>query len=422
MDTGPLEKGTKGSLKRKTQNIMQEVKPFKSDHHQTGLSVLSGLKVVELASVLAGPSVGMFFAELGAQVIKVENPSTNGDVTRSWMSAKESPDSPISAYFSSVNWGKKSVLLNLSLPPDRRRLDKLLAEADILLVSYKPGDAQKFGLDYPALNSRFPQLIYGEITAYGQEDRRAGYDAILQAECGFTYINGQPDGPPTKMPVALVDVLAGHQLKEGLLLALLQRERTGKGACVSVSLQHAGVSALVNQAANWLVAGQIPQRMGSAHPNIAPYGTLFPCKNGEYIVLAVGSDAQFKSLCEVIGLGKLAIDPRYNQNSERVKNRKALENTLKDTISQIDQTTLLEALHKRKVPAGAVKNMESVFAQPGVQELIIEGKVKSAEPDSVENIEKETPVRGVRSAVFKVNGKFPGGILSAPPALGDGEY
>ncbi|MFM8347797.1 MAG: CaiB/BaiF CoA transferase family protein, partial [Bacteroidota bacterium] len=221
--------------------------------------MLKDIRVIELASVLAGPSAGQFFAELGAEVIKIENPATGGDVTRSWKSAGEQTDDR-SAYFSCCNWGKKSVLLDLHLSDDRDKLYRLVATADIVIASYKPGDAEKLGVDYDTLSVLNPGIIYGQITGYSGGDDRVGYDAVIQAEAGFMDLNGEAEGEPVKMPVALVDVLAAHHLKEGMLLALLNRMKTGKGCMVSVSLYDAAVASLANQATNLLVGNTLPVR------------------------------------------------------------------------------------------------------------------------------------------------------------------
>src|SRR5882672_7963783 len=247
--------------------------------------IFDDLNVLELASVLAGPSVGQFFAELGAKVIKIENPKTGGDVTRTWKISGEA-GTDLSAYFCSVNWGKKSLCVDLSKPDGRDIVYKLASQADIIITSYKPGDAEKLSVDYATLSKLNAHLIYGQITGYGSQNDRVGYDAVIQAESGFIDINGEPNGPPTKMPVALVDVLAGHHMKEGLLLALLRRERTGIGELVEVSLLQSAISSLVNQASNWLVVNKLPRRQGSAHPNIAPYGDLFETADGKMILLA----------------------------------------------------------------------------------------------------------------------------------------
>ena len=227
----------------------------------TSEPIFSQLKVLELASVLAGPSVGQFFAELGAEVIKVENVRTKGDVTRSWKTAGENTDDR-SAYFCSVNWGKKSIAIDLTHPEGRKIIHQLIPKIDVVIASFKPGDAVKLGVDHEVLAAINPQLIYGQITGYGSKNQRVGYDAVIQAEAGFMFMNGEPGRPSLKMPVALIDILAAHHLKEALLLSLLKRERTGRGGFVEVSLIQAAVSSLVNQATNWLVAGKMPGKLG----------------------------------------------------------------------------------------------------------------------------------------------------------------
>ena len=195
----------------------------------------------------------------------------------------------MSAYFCSVNWGKKSLAIDLSKAEGRKIVQTLSAQTDVIITSYKPGDAEKLGVDYKTLSGLNPKLIYGQITGYGSQNDRVGYDAVIQAEAGFIDLNGEKDGPPTKMPVALMDLLAGHHLKEGLLLSLLKRERTGQGDLVEVSLLQTAISSLINQASNWLVVNKLPHRQGSAHPNIAPYGESFETADGKLIL--TGDDA-----------------------------------------------------------------------------------------------------------------------------------
>lgn len=319
------------------------------------------LLVLEFASVLAGPSVGMFFAELGARVLKIENPDSDGDVTRNWLLPGEKGEEGVSAYFSSVNWGKESIFLDLRTEEGREAALRLVEKADVAIMSFKPGDAEKLGLDYATLEKRNPTLICAEISAYGEEDDRVGFDAIIQAESGFTYMNGSADGPPVKMPVALVDVLAAHQLKEGVLLALLRRERSGTGSRIQVSLLQAAVSALVNQASNYLVAGFVPQRMGSDHPNIVPYGTVFTTADSKALVLAVGNDRQFAGLCDTLGHPEWARDARFIHNPLRVRNKADLLPLLEKAIGTFKREELLEKLLKRKVPVGAIRDMQEVF-------------------------------------------------------------
>lgn len=327
--------------------------------------------VLELASVLAGPSVGQFFAELGATVVKLENAATGGDVTRSWKLAGEQARDGVSAYFSAANWGKLSVGLDITQPQELEAVHKLAAKADVVIASYKPGDAEKLQVDYHTLAQLNPSLVYGHITGYGLEDQRAGYDAVVQAESGFMHMNGSPDGPPTKMPVALVDLLAAHQLKEGILTALIQRGRTGKGSYVQVSLFDAAVSALANQGTNYLVVGHNPQRMGSEHPNIVPYGGVYTCKDGLQLVLAIGDDRQFKRLCRVLGDAALADNPDYATNSARVQHRSAVNQQLKQLIRQQERDGLLRELHRLHVPAGAVNSVPEVFEQPQARRMLL---------------------------------------------------
>ncbi len=335
--------------------------------------MLDDLLVLELASVLAGPSVGQFFAELGASVLKMENPRTNGDVTRRWR-APNGTDGACddrSAYFCCCNHGKQSIALDLSTEKGQAILHQLAEKADVVLASYRPGTAAPLGADYETLSDVNPDLLYGHVTGYGPERKRAGYDAVIQAESGFMHVNGPADGPPTKLPVALMDVLAAHQLKEGLLIALLRRERGGDGAYVPVSLFQAAVSGLANQATNWLVADHIPQRMGSAHPNIAPYGTPYDTADGPPIVLAVGTDRQFAALCDVLGRPELANDPRFATNARRVTHRETLDAVLRDRFSRFETRDLLDALHERTIPAGVVRDIPAVFNQPTARAMTI---------------------------------------------------
>jgi crotonobetainyl-CoA:carnitine CoA-transferase CaiB-like acyl-CoA transferase len=362
---------------------------------------LAGILVLELASVLAGPSVGMFLAEMGARVVKVEHFKAGGDVTRTWKLKTESPTTDRPAYFSAVNWGKASIGIDLSHPTGQQLVQNLAARADIVLVSYKPGDAVKLGMDDQTLRARHPRLIYAALTAYGEDDPRPGFDAIIQAEAGFTYMNGQPEGGPVKMPVALMDLLAAHQLKEAILLALLRRERTGQGGTISVSLIQSALASLANQATNWLVGGVIPQRIGSEHPNIVPYGTLYPTADGAAIVLAVGSDGHFRRLCEVLGCPALAADPQYATNAERVRHREALNALLAARIASHTRDPLLAALHDAGVPAGAVRDLADALAQPHAQPLLLEGD----------------GLRALRGAAFSLDGQAPL-PLSPPPSLG----
>ncbi|HLT73597.1 MAG TPA: CaiB/BaiF CoA-transferase family protein [Ohtaekwangia sp.] len=332
--------------------------------------MLSDLKVIELASVLAGPGVGQFLAELGADVIKIENPRTGGDVTRSWRIPGEAGDDR-SAYFCSVNWGKRSVALDLTTTRDREICYKLVRTADVVIASFKPGDAEKLGMDYKTLSNLRADLIYGQITGYGSDNKRTGYDAVIQAEAGFMSMNGEPGGASLKMPVALIDVLAGHHLKEAILLAIIERIKTGKGKFIDIPLIYAGVVSLVNQATNWLMAGYLPKKEGSAHPNIAPYGDVFTTLDGCELMLAVGNDRQFSDLCTLLNLDDLAGNALYANNAARVVNRESLRLILHAEIVKQKADSLVSALHERHIPAGLIRSVADVLQDEQVRELIL---------------------------------------------------
>jgi crotonobetainyl-CoA:carnitine CoA-transferase CaiB-like acyl-CoA transferase len=337
---------------------------------------LKDLKVIELATVLAGPSVGMYFAELGARVIKVEHPN-NPDVTRSWKLPGESGE--ISAYFSSVNYGKSYLPLDLTKPADRTELDVLLTDADILLTNFKHGGAAKFKLDFDRLHARFPQLIVGQISGFKSTPKRTAFDVVVQAETGWMHMNGTPQSGPVKMPVALMDVLAAHHLKEGLLLALLERVKTGQGKFVEVSLEEAGIASLTNQASNYLMTGHIPQPIGSRHPNIAPYGDTFSCADDKALVLAIGNTPQFNKLIALLGADLPRAQNQFDTNQKRVQHRAALVSFLAPYFKNFARDTLLDALIEQGVPAGAVRPMNEVFDNPVAQDMVLRETINGQE-------------------------------------------
>lgn len=336
------------------------------------------LKVIELASVLAGPSVGLFFAEQGAQVLKIENKKTGGDVTRSWKLPTENPESSVSAYFSSVNYKKRYLNLDLSDQNDYQCLIKELIQADVLITNFKKGDDKKFKLDYATLKQINPRLIYGEITGYGSDSDRVAYDLILQADSGFMFMNGTPDSGPVKMPVALIDLLAGHQLKEGILVALINRMKSNKGCKVSVSLFESALASLANQASNWLMEKHNPKPIGSKHPNIAPYGDIYRTADKKLVTLAIGNDKQFLLLCDSLNLSSLNFDVRFASNQNRVKNRIELEKLLQEKILCFSADELMHVLLEKKIPGAVIKTVEEVFNDPKasalINEEIIDGK------------------------------------------------
>ncbi|MBV7339270.1 CoA transferase [Chloroflexi bacterium TSY] len=364
------------------------------------------LLVVETATILAGPAVGMFLAELGATVVKVENLKSGGDTTRLWKLKSEDPETDISAYFTSVNWGKKSIALNLRDDAERQILFALLDQADIFLQNFRPDVQARLGLTYPELSRRNPGLISAQVIAYAEGDNRPGFDAVMQAETGFMELNGEPDGSPTKMPVALVDVLSAHQLKEAVLLALMERNLTGKGCELTASLFQSGIASLINQATNYLVANVVPTRRGSDHPNVAPYGSVYQTADDHVIMLAVGTDQQFVQLCKVLGCDSLATDERFVTNVQRVTNNELLKELLAPRIKTFNRDELLEKLNEMSVPAGAVRPMDDVFAQPAAQDMLHHGQLDDGRT-----------IRGVRAISF---GRPPGlslRSLSPPPRL-----
>jgi len=338
--------------------------------------IFKGLKVVEFASVLAGPAVGMFFAELGAEVIKIENKTTGGDVTRGWKQVSEDPKSPISAYWCCVNWGKKHLFLDLKDPEDQDLAFKIAVTADVLISNFKPSSAQKMGFDPETLRLENPGLIYAQLNSYADpEDETPAFDAVLQAEAGFLYMNGEADRPPVKLPVALIDILAAHQLKEAILIALLQRERTGKGSLVSSSLLESALASLANQASNYLMNGNIPQRIGTKHPNIAPYGDTFLCADGQTLLLAVGTERQFSHLCGVLSLNVLLLNANFKTNTARVQNRESLNVLLAERIVQMTLHDAMTQFHAAGVPAARIRDIKAVFELPAAKEMILEEKM-----------------------------------------------
>lgn len=337
-------------------------------------NIFQNLNIVDLSTVLAGPSVGSFFAELGANVVKVEHPE-HPDVTRSWKLENESKESPVSAYFSSINYKKKYLQLNLTQEKHHKRLMELVSNADIVLMNFKKGGQEKLNITDQQLRSNNKRLIIGKISGFGDTSDRVAYDLILQAESGIMSMNGTPESGPVKMPIAFIDVLAAHHLKEGLLIELLQKERMKndfEGTSVSVSLYDAAVSSLVNQASNYLMTGKIPERIGSLHPNIAPYGELFSTKDDKTITFAIGSNRHFQVLCEFLELNELLTNEDFSSVQSRVKNRSKLFDVLKSKIKSKNAEDILKHMHQQHVPAGEIKNLKDVFESKEAQDLVRE--------------------------------------------------
>ncbi|WP_290652386.1 CaiB/BaiF CoA-transferase family protein [Aquisalimonas sp.] len=336
-------------------------------------AVLETVRVLDLSRILAGPWAGQLLADLGAEVIKVERPG-RGDDTRGWGPPylNDADGHPAeSAYYLSTNRGKHSVAIDLTRPEGQALVRALAAQSDILLENYKVGGLRRYGLDYASLRGVNPRLIYCSITGFGQTGpyrERAGYDFLLQAMGGLMSITGAPDadgGEPTKVGVALTDILTGLYATVASLGALAHRERTGEGQHIDLALLDVQVATLANQAMNYLVGGQVPGRMGNAHPNIVPYQT-FPTRDG-YLVLTVGNDEQFRRLCEIMARPDLPDDHRYATNAARVANREVLIPELSAVFRTRATGAWLADLEAAGVPCGPVNSIDRVFADPQIQ-------------------------------------------------------
>lgn len=337
--------------------------------------MFENLKVVELASVLAGPLTGTFFAELGAKVIKIENRLTHGDVTRTWRLPTESKEKSVSAYYSAANFSKESLLLNVTDSSDYEMLIEYIRDADIVIANYKPGTAKKLKLSYEDLKQYNQSLIYAELTGFGGDESRPAFDVVLQAETGFMFMNGEPGRMPVKMPVALIDVLAAHHLKEAILCAIINKLTTGKGKHVRVSLYESALASLANQATNWLMEEHIPQPMGTQHPNIAPYGDMYTTLDGKLLVLAIGSDKQFDSLCSLLNMEA----DGFSTNAQRLAKREVLNNKISEYIALKTSSFWVTELELRNIPYGIVKNMQEVFQDHKARKMLLKEIVEGTE-------------------------------------------
>jgi crotonobetainyl-CoA:carnitine CoA-transferase CaiB-like acyl-CoA transferase len=321
---------------------------------------LSGIRVLELASVLAGPLASTALAVRGATVTKVERPP-GGDVTRTWKSLSEPRAHPASAYYASANANKSVAWQDLGTPEGRQWLDQQLAIHDVVIQNFKAADLAKFELDPAAVALRHPELVHVRLVGFPEAAERLAYDVVVQAETGFMSMNGEPGGLPLRMPVAMMDVLASHQIRAAVLEGLLGKARGLGGCYAEVSLEASGIAALVNQATNWLMNGELPEAMGSLHPNIAPYGDLLQCADG-WMVLAVGNDRQFASLCQALGMGECATLPEFCTNGLRLENRDVLMEKLNAHSRSQSRQALDATFTELGVPAGVVRTVDEVFA------------------------------------------------------------
>ena len=331
---------------------------------------VAGLRVLELARILAGPWAGQILADLGADVIKVERRGT-GDDTRGWGPPfVEATDGGHlgAAYFHATNRGKRSIELDFEHEQDRRIVRKLAARSDVLIENFKVGGLAKFGLDYASLSKENPRLIYCSVTGFGQTGpsaTRAGYDLMAQGMGGIMDLTGTPDGEPQRAGVPVADIFTGIYSVIGILAALIERDRTGRGCLVDTALLDSQVGVLANQALNFLVSGKVPERLGNAHPNIVPY-QVFPVADG-HIIIATGNDNQFAKLCAVLGEAQIAQEPHWLANSDRLANRDSLVARLSDLTRKWQRAELLARLEAVQVPAGPINSLDQVFADPQVR-------------------------------------------------------
>ncbi|MEM6576967.1 MAG: CoA transferase [Pseudomonadota bacterium] len=372
---------------------------------------LTGLRVVELARILAGPWIGQTLADLGAEVIKVESPQ--GDDTRRWgppFIERPRPDGgseQVSAYFQSANRGKTSVTCDFRNPQDLERLQALIDEADVLIENFKVGGLAKYGLDYDSLAARHPRLIYASVTGFGQTGPRAskpGYDFLIQGMSGIMDLTGEPDGAPQKVGVAWIDIFTGLYGTIGIQAALAERAVSGRGQHIDLSLFDTGLAVLANQSANYLLGGLDPTRLGNAHPNIVPY-EVFPAKDG-HLIIACGNDTQFAALCRCLGQPELAEMSDFATNPARVGNRERLRPILARATALETREALIATFEEAGVPAGPINTVREAVEDPQSH-----ARNMQINPEGIAGL--RTPVAFSRSALH---------LDRAAPALGTGRW
>ncbi|WP_338243652.1 CaiB/BaiF CoA transferase family protein [Aurantiacibacter hainanensis] len=347
---------------------------------------LKGIKVVELARILAGPWAGQVLADLGAEVTKVESPE--GDDTRTWGPPFiDRPDgSKDAAYFHAANRGKESVVADFKRAGDLSEVKALIAEADVVIENFKVGSLAKFGLDYESLKEKNPRLVYCSITGFGRDGpyaSRAGYDFIVQGMSGIMDLTGPPDGEPTKIGVAYADIMTGLYAVIGIQAALRQRESTGRGQLVDMALFDVMVGTLANQATNYLASGRSPKRMGNSHPNIVPY-EAYEAKDG-WLIVAVGNDRQFQRFAEAIDL---PTREEWTSNARRVKNRVSLSASIAKRIGEIKREDVLLKMENRGIPAGPINTVRQALTDPQIE---ARGMVFDLEEEGLKGL--RTPIR-----------------------------
>ena len=364
---------------------------------------LAGLRVLELARILAGPWAGQLLADLGADVIKVERKGT-GDDTRGWGPPfVEGVDGNHigSAYFHAANRGKRSIEMDFESDEGRRIVRKLAARSDVLIENFKVGGLAKFGLDYKSLAPECPRLIYCSVTGFGQDGpyaKRAGYDLMAQGMGGIMDLTGMADGEPTRIGIPVSDIFTGVYSVVGILAALAEREKTGKGGYIDAALVDSTVGVLSNQAMNYLVSGNVPKRIGNAHANIVPY-QVFPVADG-HIIVATGNDNQYVKFCNVIGGPELAQNPDYKDNVGRLKHRAELVGKLSALTARMKRDELLDKLEAQQVPAGPINDLDQVFNDPQVAHrgMKLAIKSKAAKAGTIPGVRTPIVIDGWRAA------------------------
>ena len=369
---------------------------------------LKGIKVVELARILAGPWAGQLLGDLGAEVIKVE--SEQGDDTRAWGPPFIERDNDVSAaYFHGCNRGKKSITVDLSTSKGQERIKKLVKESDILIENFKVGGLKKFGLDYESLKTNNKALIYCSITGFGQDGpyaNRAGYDYIIQGMSGLMSITGEPGGPPLKTGVAITDIFTGIYASTAILAALHQRKETGLGQHIDMSLLDSAVAILANQGMNYLSTGNSPGRMGNFHPNLSPY-QVFECSDG-HIIIATGNDQQYQRFCDILQCPELGKNPKFVSNAKRVENRHELDEVLSRKTRNWKKAKLLKRCEVTSIPAGPINSLDEVFSDKQIihrgMKLSLDGIPSIRSPirfsESELNLDKPSPKLGEHNSVI----------------------
>jgi len=333
---------------------------------------LDGLFVLDLTRILAGPTATQMLGDMGATVIKIENPKTGGDDTRGWgpncARNEDGSASDLSGYFMSSNRNKRSVAVDIATPEGQDIIRRLAARADVVIENFKPDGLAKYGLDAATLCAAHPGLVYCSISGYGQTGpnrEKPGYDLMAQGFGGIMSITGDPEGVPTKVGVGIADVMCGMYATIGILTALRHRDKTGDGQHVELALIDAQMAWMINEGLNYLTSGELPVRRGNAHPNIVPYDA-FEVADGHFL-LAVGNDAQFARFCDVLGLHGLAEDPAFTTNLARISNREALMRHIEPALKAWDKADILEALRKVKVPAGPINTIAEALSSDQAQ-------------------------------------------------------